>query len=63
MAEPLMMVSKRRILQTPKETWVKVLKLLDNKVADKGNDQLLKFGWHLLFGMGAVLQPRFMHEH
>ena len=63
MAEPILMVSKRRILQTPKETWIKVLHLLDNKVADKGNDELLKFGWHLFFGMGAVLQPRFMHEH
>jgi len=63
MAEPLIYVSKRRLLQTPYETWQKVLTLVDDAAADKGNDELLKYGWHLLFGQGAVLQPRFMHEH
>jgi len=63
MAEPLILVSKRRVQRTPLATWQKVLQLLDDSVADKGNDELLKFGWHMLFGQAAVLQPRFMHEH
>lgn len=63
MAEPLMFVSKRRILSTPKETWAQVLRLLDNKDTKAANDELIKFAWHMLFGQAAVLQPRFMHEH
>jgi len=63
MAEPLMYVSKRRILSTPKATWERVLALLDSKAAKAANDDLIKFAWHMLFGQAAVLQPRFMHEH
>jgi len=63
MAEPLLYVSKRRLQQTSLETWQKVLSLLSDATANKGHDELFKFGWHMLFGQGAVLQPRFMHEH
>ncbi|KAL1530285.1 hypothetical protein AB1Y20_001196 [Prymnesium parvum] len=63
MAEPVILVSKSRILNTPLETWKKVLSLLEDATAGKGNDELFSFGWHLLFGQGTVLPPRFMHEH
>ena len=58
-----MYVSKRRIVQTPLNTWRKVLELLDNQQADAGNDVLLDFGWHIFFGQPPVLQGRFMQRH
>ena len=63
MSGALMYASKRRIVQTPLNTWRKVLELLDNAAADAGNDVLLEYGWHLLFGQPAVLQGRFMQRH
>jgi len=36
-----------------------VLELIDNAASDAGNDVLLKYGWHILFGQPAVLQGRF----
>ena len=50
-------------MQTPLNTWRKVLALLDDAEAKAGNDALLEHGWHLLFGQPAVLQGRFMQRH
>ena len=40
-----------------------MLALLDSKTLDAGNDALLDYGWHVLFGQPAVLQGRFMQRH
>ena len=63
MSGALLYASKRRIMQTPLNTWRKVLALLDDAEAKAGNDALLEHGWHLLFGQPAVLQGRFMQRH
>ena len=63
MSGALLYASKRRIMQTPLNTWRKVLALLDDAEAKAGNEVLLEHGWHLLFGQPAVLQGRFMQRH
>jgi len=63
MSSAAMYVSKRRLLQTPLNTWRQLLELLDSKQLDAGNDALMDFGWHVFFGQPAVLQGRFMQRH
>merc|ERR1719502_163920 len=63
MANSMMMVSKERLTATPLATWKAVAALLDDVQSDAGNDQLLDFGWHVLFGQNPLLQPRFMQRH
>ena len=63
MSGPLMYVSKRRVVQTPLNTWRKVLELLDSSTQDAGNDVLMDFAWHVFFGQPPVLQGRFMQRH
>ena len=61
MADAVPMVSKRRILNVPLPTW----KALDAMLAtqDAQAEQLLAYGWHLLFGQPAVLAHRAMSRH
>jgi len=61
MADAVTMVSKRKILNVPLSTW----KALDALLAKKNpkDEQLLAYGWHLLFGQPAVLAHRAMSRH
>jgi len=61
MADAVTMVSKRRILDVPIETWRALGKLL--AAGSPVHEQLLAYGWHLLFGQPAVLAHRAMSRH
>jgi len=54
-------VSKRRILNVPLSTWRALEKLLSDR--NPLHEQLLAYGWHLLFGQPAVLAHRTMSRH
>jgi len=61
MADAVTMVSKRRILNVPLSTWRALEKLLSDR--NPLHEQLLAYGWHLLFGQPAVLAHRTMSRH
>lgn len=61
MADAVTMVAKRHILHVPLESWRSLEKLLADK--SPANEQLLAYGWHLLFGQSAVLAQRSMSRH
>ena len=61
MADAVTMVSKRRILNVHLATWKSIEKLLSDR--NPAHEQLLAYGWHLLFGQPAVLAHRAMSRH
>ena len=61
MADAVTMVSKRKILNLPLSTWQSLEKLLSDR--DPAHEQMLAYGWHLLFGQPAVLTHRSMSRH
>lgn len=61
MADAVTMVSKRKITNVNLSTWQALEKLLGDR--NPVHEQLLAYGWHLLFGQPAVLAHRAMSRH
>ena len=57
MADAVTVVSKRNIKKLRLESWKALLQLVETR-AHPDNEQLLIYGWHLLFGQPAVLAHR-----
>ena len=63
MADAVTMVSRRKILNVPLSTWKALLGLVSGPSATPEGEQLIRFGWHLLFGQPPVLSHRAMSRH
>jgi len=63
MSSSLFFASKRRVQATPRAVWVALSDLLKQDASSGDVESLLDFGWHMLLGQPAVLQPRFMTKH
>lgn len=61
MADAVTVVSRRKIKSVHLETWKALLQLVETN-KHPSHEQLVLFGWHLLFGQPAVLANRAMRH-